>query len=549
MAERTASWAVTEERTWTSRRRKRTALITMLGVMALTVSACGGGSVGNRSADGRLVEGKTFTQAIASDPGSLDPHMTALTVAIQTDRYLYDSLLNLNSAGEPEAGLAEKWHATTTKATFTLRSGITCADGSPLTASDVAANINFVGDPANKSPLAGFAVAPRTKATGDNANRTVTLTSGAPDAFLLRDVGSLPIVCAAGLRNRSLLAKGKAGTGMFTLTDAVPGDHYTLTRRKDYTWGPGKWKAKQPGLPTKVVVKVIPNQTTSANLLLSGRLNAASISSPDKRRLSAKKLFHADDLSPLGELFFNEAPGRAGQDEKVRRALVQALDLAQLGKVLTSGTGAAAKGMITIRPEACTGDSVTGHLPAHDLAAAKKALDAAGWRVGPDGVRIKKGKRLALTAVYPTQLGSTMASTAELAQQVWKGIGVDVTLKGVDSPGINQVLFSTGVWDISMIPFGFGLPSQAVPFVSGEAPPKGTNFGHIANADYAAQVRKAAALAGKASCPTWLGAETSLIEHVDVVPYFNSVRPFFGSGARFELSVGSISPSSIRMYG
>ncbi|WP_405484153.1 hypothetical protein [Streptomyces sp. NBC_00009] len=77
--------------------------------------------------------------------------MTVLSVAIQTDRYLYDSLLNVDSARKPVTGLADKWRATTTKATFSLRRGIICADGSPLTAADVAANINFVGDPA-KSP-------------------------------------------------------------------------------------------------------------------------------------------------------------------------------------------------------------------------------------------------------------------------------------------------------------------------------------------------------------------------------------------------------------
>ncbi|MFE5118348.1 ABC transporter substrate-binding protein [Streptomyces sp. NPDC056669] len=525
--------------------------VVLLGALALTVSACGGvsQSTPGRTAHQKLADGRTFTQAIASDPGSLDPQMTVLSVAIQTDRYLYDSLLNVDSTGKPVTGLAAKWHATTTKATFSLRRGITCADGSPLTATDVAANINFVGDPANKSPFAGVTIAPGTKATGDNASRTVTLTSGAPDAFLLRNAGRLPMVCAAGLRDRSLLAKGGAGTGMFTVTETVPNDHYTLTRRKDYTWGPGAWKTNQPGLPDKVVVRVVPNATTSANLLLSGGLNAAATVGPDKKRLAAQKLFHADYLAPMGELFFNEAPGRAVQDEGARRALVQALDLTQLGKVLTSGTGTPATGMVTAEPRACTGDTVKGNLPAHDLAAARTALDAAGWRVGPSGVRVKDGKRLALTMIYATQLGPTMAPTAELAQQTWKSIGVDVKLKGVDSSGLNQALFTTGAWDVSMAPFGFELPSQAVRFVSGKAPPQGTNFAHVENAGYDSQVRRAAGLVGDESCRAWVAAETSLIKRVDVVPYVHSVVPFFGTGARFEVSAGSITPSSIRMYG
>ncbi len=519
-------------------------------VVALTVSACGGTSQSgeDRTANQKLTEGKTFTMAIGTDPGALDPAMTVLSTALEMGRYLYDSLVNLDETGKPIPGLAEKFEATTTTASFTLRNGITCDDGSPLTASDVAANINFVGDPANKSPMSGLTVAPGTKATADDAARTVTLASGAPDAFLLRNVGNLPIVCGKGVTDRSALAKGKYGTGMFTMTEIVPNDHYTLTRRKDYAWGPGDWQREQPGLPEKVTFRVIQNMTTAANLLLSGELNAARITGQDQQRLRAQKLYHGDQVVPMGEMFFNQAPGRAGGDQAVRRALVQALDLAQIGKVLTSGAGAPSQGMVTTEPKACAGDAVGGKLPAFDVAAAKSALDTAGWKPGADGVRVKDGKRLALTAIYGTQLGPTMASSAELMQQSWKAAGAEVTLKGVDSPGTNQALFGTGEWDISLAPVTLLLPSQAAPFVSGPKPPSGTNFAHIENKSYEAQAAQAAQMPGDSGCATWLAAESALIERLDVVPYVNSVIPTFGSNAKFKVNFGSVEPSSIRMY-
>ncbi|MFE7566591.1 ABC transporter substrate-binding protein [Streptomyces sp. NPDC057539] len=530
--------------------RRAALLVGTVTAVALTTSACsaGGQSGQDRTANGKPVNGKTFTQAIASDPGTLDPHMAVIAVALQVDRYLYDPLLHLDPDGKPVAGLAEKWTATTDKATFTLRSGITCADGSPLTAKDVAANINFVGDPANNSPIAGVNITPGTKATADDATRTVTLTSGAPDAFLLRNAGSLPIVCAAGLKDRSLLAKGGAGTGMFSLTDAVPNDHYTLTRRKDYTWGPGEWKKDQPGLPERAIIRVIPNASTASNLLLSGELNAAEIYGPDKKRLSARKLFHIDYLSVMGEMFFNQAEGRVSADGGVRRALVQSLDLAKIGKVLTGGDGEPATGMVTAEPKSCTGDSVTGNLPAYDPAAAKSALDAAGWRTGPDGVRARDGKRLALDVIYGSQFGPTAAPTAELVQKTWKDIGVDVALKSADSSSVSRALFDTGDWDVSMNPVGSALPSQVVAFLSGPKPPQGTNFAHIDNATYEAKAREAMTKTGEASCPDWLAAETALVKEVDAVPYMNSVNSYFGNGARFELSQNSITPTSIRMY-
>ncbi|MFF2502561.1 ABC transporter substrate-binding protein [Streptomyces sp. NPDC058067] len=531
------------------KKARLTAAIT--SVVALTVSACGGTSQSgqDRTANQKPVEGKTFTMAIGTDPGALDPAMTVLAVALDMDRYLYDSLINLDDTGKPIAGLAEKWEATTTTASFTLRKGITCADGTPLTASDVAANIGFIGDPANKSPMAGIAIAPGTKATADDAARKITITSGAPDAFLLRNAGGLPIVCGKGVTDRQALAKGKYGTGMFTMTEIVPNDHYTLTRRKDYAWGPGKWRREQPGLPEKVVFRVIQNTTTAANLLLSGELNGARITGQDQQRLRAQKLFHGEQVVPMGEMFFNQAPGRAGADPAVRRALVQALDLPQIGKVLTGSSGAPSRGLVTTEPRACSGDSVSGKLPAFDVAAAKAGLDAAGWKPGADGVRVKDGKRLALTAIYGTQAGPTMAPSAELMQQSWKAAGAEVTLKGLDSPGTSQVLFNTGEWDISLAPLTLVLPSQAVPFVSGPKPPAGTNFAHIANKRYTALAAQAAHMPGDSGCATWLAAEAALIERLDVVPYVNSVVPTFGSDARFKVRFGSVEPSSIRMYG
>ncbi|MGW4527298.1 ABC transporter substrate-binding protein [Amycolatopsis sp. NPDC004378] len=526
--------------------KTRTAAV-LLGVLALAATACGGPGGGAAAGDGTPVDGKTFNVGVGSDPGSLDPHMTVLSVALQVDRFLYDPLLNLGADGKLVPGLAAKWEATTTTASFTLRPGLTCADGSPLTAADVAANVNFIGDPANKSPIAGLYVAPGTKATADEATRTISVTSGKPDAFLARNVGGVPIACAKGLADRKLLAKGEAGTGMFTVSESVPNDHYTFTRRKDYTWGPGDWKA-EPGLPEKIVVRVVPNTTTATNLLLSGELNAAQIIGPDRQRLDARKLFHADYTAPIGEVFYNQADGRPGQDEAVRRALTQALDLPQLGKVLTSGAGKPSRGMVTNEPAMCPGDSVTGNLPAHDLASAASGLDAAGWKKGADGVRAKDGKKLSLTVLYGTQLGPTMAPTAELVQQQWKSLGAEVTLKAVDSPGLSQVLFGTGEWEVSLGPVGFTLPSQLVPFVSGPAAPNGTNFAHIANPGYDQAAQRAASKPGEASCPDWNAAETALVKRVDAVPYFDSVVPVYASGAKFTLNQGNMDPTSIRMY-
>jgi len=515
--------------------------IALLGVVVLT--GCGTSAT---SGSQDLAEGKTFTMSVGADPGSLDPALTVLSVARQVGRFLYGRLIERTSNGEIVAGLAEKWDATTTTATFTLRQGITCADGAPLTAADVAANITFVGDPKNKSALAGLQVVPGTTATADDATRTVTITSGAPDAFLLTNVGTLPIVCAKGMADRALLAKGEQGTGMFTVSEIVPNDHYTLVRRKDFAWGPGDWQKDQQGLPDKVVVRVIANETTAVNLLLSGQLTAAQVAGPDQERLLAQKLDHVDTATPLGTLSFNQAEGHPGQDPAVRKALLQALDLAQVGKVLTTGKGRPSKTLVTVEPRPCTGDNVTPNLPAFDKAAASGALDTAGWRAGPDGTRAKDGKPLSLKLLQPTVLGPTLTATAELVQQAWQGIGVKVEIQPGDAAGINQALFGTGAWDAAMVPLTLSLPSQLVSFAGGPVPPQGVNFAHIANAEFTEESQKAASLAGAAGCEHWNKAEAALVRDASLVPYFDAVVPTFVKGAKFTIS-DSVDPASIRM--
>jgi peptide/nickel transport system substrate-binding protein len=375
------------------------------------------------------------------------------------------------------------------------------------------------------------------------------VTAAAPDAFLVRNIGGLHIVCDKGMKDRKLLKQGSEGTGMYKVAEAVPGDHYTLTRRKEYAWGPGDYKADQPGLADKVVLKVVANETTAANLLISGQVNIAAIAGPDKQRLEAQQLFTRSAGTPLGELWFNQKAGLPTADIAVRRALTQALDLAQLGKVITGGTGKPSTSFVVPGTGPCNDDTITGNLPGHDLDAAKAALDAAGWKAGAGGIREKGGTKLALAFYYLTTAGPTMQSGAELLQKAWAELGVDVSLKGVSTAEISTVILAgQGTWHAGLIPLTVNLPSQLVSFMSGTGPPNGGNFASIKNPEYDAAIAKAAKIAGADGCADWAAGERALVKEVNVLPFVNSTVPIFGKGATFELSDG-VAPQTIRMLG
>ena len=525
-------------------RRRVLTTAAALSAAAVSVAACSSGgsssgpsapgsASGSSSASQPVASGRAATIILPSDPGSLDPDLTNLSVTLQADMFLYDSLISFTPSGKVESNLASQWSGTATTASYTLKKGVTCSDGSALTASTVAANINFIGNVKNASSRVGVWVPPGATATGDDATGVVTVKSPVPDPFLVSDVGSTEIVCGNGMKDRGLLKQGADGTGMYTLTSAVPGSSYTLTLRKGYNWGPGGVTSQTPGVPATVTLKVVSNMTTAANELLAGQANIGLVVGPDTQRMTG--LFSQSVYALLGELWFNEKAGQPTADVAVRKALTQGLQLSQLGQVLTSGTGKPATGLVAPALSPCKGNTVGSNLPAYSQSAAKSAL---------------AGKNLSLTVYYPTSLGTGGSAAAELLQQTWSQLGVKVALHGItDAQFDSEIVGGTAAWSAALLPLGLTSPTQLVPFVSGPTPPKGTDFASINNAAYTAAVTKASAAVGQAGCPDWNAAETALFKNVDLVPFVDSALTTYAKGANFQLSRGTIMPSTIRMLG
>jgi peptide/nickel transport system substrate-binding protein len=528
-------------------RRRVLTTAAALGAAAVTVAACSSGGSSTTTGTGaagatssasspaaqQVVSGKSATFLLASDPGSLDPQMTSLSVTYQADLFLYDSLISFAPSGATESDLASKWSGTTTTASYTLKKGVTCSDGSPLTASTVAANINFIGNVKNASSRVGIWVPPGATATGDNATGTVTVKSPVADPFLVTDVGSAQIVCGNGMKNRGILKEGADGTGMYALTSAVPGSSYTLTLRKGYTWGPGGATSSTAGLPATVTLKVVSNMTTAANELLAGQANLGEIIGPDAQRVSS--LYSHSISTPLGELWFNEKSGSPTASLAVRKALTEAVQLSQLGQVLTAGTGKPSTGLVEPALSPCKGNTIGSSLPTYDLSAAKSALG---------------GQKLSIALYYPTSLGTGGSGAVTLLQQTWSQLGVSVSLHAITDAQIDtDIVAGQAAWNAVILPLSADSPGQLVPFLSGTTPPKGTNFAYLNNAAYTADVTKASAIAGTAGCPDWNAAETALFKNVDLVPFVNSPVAVYAKNASFQFSKDAISPSSIRMLG
>ncbi len=515
----------------------------LTGVTALALVLVGCGSDGG---GGGTVDGGTFTQILDTDPGNLDPQMSAGSALFDLSKYAYDSLVSVDGDGTILPQLAADWTVDGTTATLTLNEGITCSDGTDFTAQTAADNLNWISDPANQSAFLGafLPAGVSTVAEGD----TITMTLSEPAPFLMLGLSGLPMVCAAGLEDRSLLASQSNGTGPYVLTEAVPNDHYTFEVREGYAWGPDGATTDESGIPATVNVRIVSDGTTAANLLLSGEANAAQLTGPDADRALGADLFSQESTAVAGEQWYNHADGHPTSDPAVRRALTQAVDLEELAGVITAGKGGPATALATVAPVGCTYDAVSGAVPEFDVDAANTLLDDAGWVRGADGVREKDGTKLSLTFLYDSSIGAAAAAAAELAMEAWQEIGVQVDGKQQDETVLLDALFGTGAWDISWVTVSVNSPDQMVGFVSGTVPPEGTNFSHISNADYDAAISEAVQQPGSDGCPAWQQAETALFEAADLVPFANTTVYMFGSGAEFEW-LGNIAPTSIRLRG
>ncbi|GHF97259.1 ABC transporter substrate-binding protein [Streptomyces hydrogenans] len=527
---------MTSPRRAAGRRERVASALAVVTATALMSTSCGGGA----SADGA----RTVTLAIRTDPGSLSPLGTVDSTALMMNRFAYATLVRLAADGSTTAGAAESWSVRDGRARFVLRPGLTCEDGSPLTAADVAAGYNHVADPANRSPLLGLAVPANAgaRATADESTRTVTVTTSGSAPFLVEMARMLPLVCRKALTDPSRLSRATAATGAYRLTEAVPGDHYTYVRRTDPA-GTGSAPADVAG-PEKLVFKVVADESTTANLLLGGQIDAGQVNGPDAERLIAAGVPWKGTRTPTGHLLFHESAARPTAAQAVRRALVGALDLKRIGSVATGGTGTFATNLGETPPTPCTGDTVTGNVPPHDPAKAAAELTGAGWKKN-GGVWEKAGRPLSVTLVHPVIAGPQVTAAVELTIKEWNAFGVKATAEPVDGSGLLAAL-SRGDWDVAWSPISVPLPDQLTRFFDGPPPPAGSNLGSVDNPDYRRLAAEAAARPGRAGCPLWNRADAALIRRTDVTPFADSTVRTFGRGIRFEVDGGGIVPDSLR---
>ncbi|WEK60732.1 MAG: ABC transporter substrate-binding protein [Candidatus Microbacterium colombiense] len=516
-------------------------------ILAMTLASCSGSTdPDSGTAEGDFVSGGTFVKALSDDPGDLNPMKTVSPDTFDVVTIAYESLIYVTPDGDFEPWLAAEWTDTGTEATYTLKDGITCADGSEFTAQTVADNINYNADPANATFSYGTVITEAVSATAEG--NVVTVTSTVNDPFLAVNIGTIMMVCDAGLADTDSLFDTTDGTGLFQLSEARTGDAYVFTKRDDYTWGPDDVTSETVGLPDTIEARVIADQSTITNLLLSGELNSGVVTGPDQARLEGAGVDYVGVRNPVGQILFNEKEGRPFSDPLVREALSIAIDRDEVGPVIAGATGIPSESLVTKSPLLCVADEPTWTLPDTDLDRAAELLDEAGWVLNDDGMREKDGKPLDIKFIYDAPTASH-GPAAELVKETWDGLGVNTILSANDSAAWSDQLYTSFDWDTGWVQIGPGSPVVLALFFEGATPDKGgLNFMFVDNPAYNELAEQAKVASPDDTCGLWQQAENELIERFDTFPVIDNILPNYQSGAVFD-QPNFLTPTSIRMLG
>ncbi|HEV7649776.1 MAG TPA: ABC transporter substrate-binding protein [Actinophytocola sp.] len=512
-------------------------------VVGLAAAACGGGD----ETGGGAQAGGAVAIRLTGDWDTLDPALSINENGEVVSGFVYDNLLSLDDKGEAAPYLANTWKQAGTAITFDVRTDATCSDGTKLTPEAIAGSLKRTFDPATKAPLVKryFGEGPFT-VTADASAHTVTVDLGKPHNTTALYGFTQPvtaIVCPAGLKDPAKLETGGIGSGPYTLTSSTHGQGVELAVRKDWAWGPQGSKAADAGFPSAVHFKVVDNDTTAANLLLTGGLDIGRVGGTDVPRLKANKdlIYQPSNNVSLQVLVFNQGAKHATADPAVRQALMMVVNPKEYIKAAFNGLAVGSTNLI-IPDRPCYDENVGKLLPDNDLDQARKVLENAGYTRGADGKFSKNGKPLTMEL-----LGNlTFGNGPDYIASQFEALGVTTKLDKLDQ-GTYLDKLTHGTFDSAIHPALYASLAQSIAAFLGDPPPDGTNYANVTSAAAAQQYTAAlAATSQDEQCGHLIEAESDFIRTSAMLPLASITFNWFGKQTTFGADGSYVKGWSIR---
>jgi peptide/nickel transport system substrate-binding protein len=407
--------------------------------------------------------GGTLKLLMWQAPTLLNPHFAVGTKDQYAARVFYEPLagwdgdgnLVLNLAAELPSAKNGGFSKDGLSVTWKLKKNVKWHDGKPFTADDVVFNWEYAADPATAATTIGSYKDIKVEKIDSH---TVKVIFQKPTPFWAD-----PFVGVRGLfipkhlfeqykgdKSRDAPANLKpVGTGCYKFTDFKPGDLLTGVANMDYH------EPNRPFFDT-LEMKGGGDAVSAARAVLQtgeydyawnmqvedeilkrleaggkGRVNIAQSGS-----LEFMLLNYTDPWTEVdGERANPKSKHPVLSDIAVRKAMNMLIDRKSIQEHIYGRTGIATRNFLN-NPAQFRSKNVKWD---YDIEKAKKALDAAGWKAGSDGIRAKDGKKLKF--VYQTSINAPRQKCQQVIKQACQKAGIDLELKSVTA----SVFFSSDV--------------------------------------------------------------------------------------------------------
>lgn len=410
----------------------------MLAAVA-ALSACTGDK---QTGDG----GGTVIVAMASDPSSAFPLLTQEEIGRAVTDVLFEKLAkigpDLSAVGDagftPRLAKSWDWARDSMSIVFHLDPTARFHDGTPVTANDVRYSFRIAKDTTLGSQTTQLIENVDSVSVLDSLTPVVWFKKRSPTQFYdaVYQVAPVPEhiygkVPVADLKT-SDITRTPVGTGRFRFVKWEPGVRFEVVA--DTTNFRGRAKLD------RVIFMLNQAGPAAAASMLAGQsdfLSAFPIDQADQLDSASAVRTMGYSQNGYGFLAINTharkspaTPHPILGDIAVRRALSMSLDRQSMLTNIFKGAGRLSYGPF---PSGAQLSDTTIAIPPYDTVAAGAALDAAGWRRGANGVRMKNGRPLALEIMVPS-VSPPRLRYAELIQDQLNRAGFQIAVAKVAPP-------------------------------------------------------------------------------------------------------------------
>lgn len=411
---------------------------------------------------------------------------------------IFEELLNIRPDGTviTEGSLAEDYKVSEDGLvyTFNMREGISWHDGKPVTAHDAVWTYNAIFDPDYKgshysSVMGDIVGAAEVKAgTATKAEGVKALDDYTLEIRMKESKGTtlpglstwiMPAHYYGGKDEEEMevLNRQPLGNGPFKLKQYEVGQYVEMEANIDYWQGAPKLDG--------IIYRVVANADGLVEFEM-GNIDAVNFQSSIENYEKIKEYEHGIVINNMnnrydyiGLNFTNPILA----DKNIRQALTYGLDRQSLIDSVFGQIG----GVVANTPMSPVSWAYPPEEELKDYSYNKEKaielLEESGWMPGPDGIREKDGKRLALKWISYKESDFSTKIT-ELAADQWKEIGVHCTIELMDLNSLLDLIANPEnkeKWDMWNMAWGLDVDPNMYSIFSKNQFPPGNNRGFFHN--------------------------------------------------------------------